>query len=108
MPVEFGSRGRYPQDMAEDDVDSGDALLAASFGRCVTRHREAADLSISELARRAGVSRAFMWRIESGGSMANLRTMARIALALDVPLQSLVGGVDMSGLTLENRPYASE
>lgn len=94
--------------MAEDDHDSGDALLAASFGSCVTRHREAANLSISELARRAGMSRAFIWRIETGGSMANLRTMARIALALKVPLKNLVSGVDLSGISLENRPYSSD
>lgn len=92
--------------MAKDDTDSGDALLAASFGRCVTLHREAAELSIAELASRAGMSRAYLWRVESGGTIVNLRNMARIAVALDLPLATLAAGVNVSGIQLENRGYS--
>lgn len=92
--------------MAKDENgDSGDLQLAQSFGRCVSRHREAANLSASELARKAGMSRHYIWRVENGQTMANLRTIGRLSRALDVPIHSLCEGVDTSGISLTNRQY---
>lgn len=89
----------------EEDADSGDRLLAESFGRCVKRHREAAGMTQTELSARSGLRMPYIWRIENGQTMANLRTIGRISRALDVPVHVLCAGVDTSGLSLENRGY---
>ncbi|MBX7536090.1 helix-turn-helix domain-containing protein [Qipengyuania sp. GH1] len=89
----------------EENDDSGDRLLAESLGRCVARHREAEGISQSELARRAGLARAYVWRVENGQTIANMRSIGRISLALNVPVPQLLEGVDVSGLALKNRPY---
>ena len=91
--------------MAKEDLDSGDEALATSFGMCVTRQREASELSMSKLAQMAGMSRAYLWRVEQGQTLPSLRNVARIAVALDMPLSRLVEGLDTSGLQLENRDY---
>lgn len=90
--------------MAET-ADSDDQELAISFGRCVVRHRDAAGLPMSKLAQMAGMSRAYLWRVEQGMSLPSLRNVARIAVALEVPLSSLVEGIDLSSVSLENRSY---
>lgn len=88
-----------------DDPDSGDQALAASFGRCLTRHREAADVTMAKLAQEAGMKRGYIWRLEQGETLPSLRTIARISLALDVPVTSLLEGLDTSRVQLANRPY---
>jgi transcriptional regulator with XRE-family HTH domain len=85
--------------------DSGDRLLAESLGRCIERHREAEGMSQSELARRTGLARAYVWRVEKGQTMANMRSIGRISLALGVPVPRLLEGLDVSGLSMKNRPY---
>lgn len=91
--------------MAKEGLDSGDEALATSFGKCVTRQREVSELSMSKLAQMAGMSRAYLWRVEQGQTLPSLRNVARIAVALDMPLSKLVEGLDTSGLQLENRDY---
>lgn len=77
--------------MAELETDSGERKLAESFGRCVTRHREAAGLSPTELARAFGLSKPCLWR-----------------KALEMPLHVLCEGVDLSDLALEEKAYDEE
>ena len=88
-----------------DDGDSTVDALAASFGLCVSKHREAANISMVQLASAAGMARAALWRIEHGEVLPSLRTIARISLALGVPVSRLLEGLDVSGVVLENRPY---
>lgn len=85
------------------DRDSGDALLQTSFGRCVAQLREEREMTIAELARRSGMARSYLWRLEGGEIMPTLRTMARIALALQLPMTDLVGRLDMSEVVLGSR-----
>ena len=40
-----------------------------------------------------------------GQTIANMRSIGRISLALNVPVPQLLEGVDVSGLALKNRPY---
>ncbi|MBA4045690.1 MAG: hypothetical protein C0510_00090 [Erythrobacter sp.] len=89
----------------QDDSESMVDTLAVSFGQCVSRHREAANMSMVQLAGAAGMARAALWRIEHGEVLPSLRTIARISLALDVPVSRLLDGLDISGVALENRPY---
>lgn len=88
-----------------EERDSGEELLAASFGRCVTKHREAANLTMARLAAMAGMSRAYMWRVEEGLVLPSLRNVARISVALAVPVSRLLEGWDTSAVELSNRPY---
>lgn len=62
-------------------------------------------MSMVQLAGAAGMARAALWRIEHGEVLPSLRTIARISLALDVPVSRLLDGLDISGVALENRPY---
>lgn len=90
----------------KDQKDSGEDLLAISLGRCIEKHRTAADLSMSKLASSAGMARAYLWRVEQGAMLPNLRNIARIAVALDVPIHRLLEGLDVSEVELANREYS--
>lgn len=90
------------------DDETADRRLALSFGRNVRRFRETRDLSMAELARRAGMSRAYVHRIEQGGTFANLRNIARLAAALGVTVSGLTKGLDTSELDLSNRSYGAD
>ncbi len=91
--------------MAKELDASEEDSLALSFGRRLATLREAAGLEGTELGRRVGMSQAHVWRLEAGRAVPNLRTMARLAVALDVTLASLVEEVDCSGVELRNRGY---
>lgn len=77
---------------------TGNDLLASSFGKAVTHQRELAKLSIAELARKANMQRAYVWRVEQGTTLPNLRNAARLAIALNIPLAELVTDLDTSDL----------
>ncbi len=79
--------------------------LAWSFGRRVSSLRRRADLETKELARLSGMSTNYLWRVEQGLIVPNLRNIARLALALGVPLSYLVDKIDISSVRLENRSY---
>ena len=89
----------------KSENDSGDEGLAASFGQCVMLHREAAGISTAKLASMAGMSRAYLWRIEHGQVLPSLRNVARISIALGVPVSRLLESLDTSTVGLSNRPY---
>lgn len=81
-----------------------DALLAA-VGARVRDLREARKASPSAFARAAGISQQYLWRLEDGQQNANLKTLARLALALDVPITALVEGIEPGDAPLGRRPY---
>jgi HTH-type transcriptional regulator/antitoxin HipB len=62
------------------------ASLHHSIRRLLKARREALSLSQRELAQRAGISHSTISRIERGRHLARLRTLERIAEALDVRL----------------------
>lgn len=51
-----------------------------------------ADLSVSELAHRVGVSRQLIYALEEGIRRGSLETWLKISQELDVPVNELVGG----------------
>jgi transcriptional regulator with XRE-family HTH domain len=63
----------------------------ASFGARLQQLREAAGLSVTELADRAGMQRTFLHALESGrkGRQPSFQTVARLALALGVTAEKL-------------------
>lgn len=64
--------------------------LRARISRSLRREREAAGLSVSELARRAGVSKATVSQLESGATGPSVETLWALADALGQPFATFV------------------
>lgn len=84
---------------------AGDPLLSAMGGR-IREAREAAGMSFGELAAAAGISRGYVYRLETGKQNASIRSLSRIAVALSTTLSALLEGVDADPSALGTRPYA--
>ncbi len=61
-----------------------DARLAYEIGRQVRELREAQGLSQGEVAHRMGTTQSVVARLEAGGTKPTLRTLERVAAALQV------------------------
>ena len=66
------------------------------LGRRVRRYREERGYSLSDLARQSGVSRSFLYQIESGQSSPTEEKLTAIAGALGVDVADLLG-VNVAG-----------
>ncbi len=64
--------------------------LGTRIARSLRREREANGLSVSELARRAGVSKATVSQLESGSGNPSVETLWALGVALGVPFAVLV------------------
>lgn len=60
----------------------------------VRRMRQAAGLTLADLAARSGISKPMLSKIENAHTSCSLTTLARLADALDVPVTSLFRGAD--------------
>jgi len=63
-------------------------------GDKIRRLRTSSGITVSELARRAGLSQGYLSQIEMGRATPSVRALAMTAKALDVPLSSLLGESD--------------
>ncbi|GAA3651042.1 helix-turn-helix domain-containing protein [Microbacterium marinilacus] len=91
--------------------------LGSRIARTLRREREAAGLSISELARRAGVSKATVSQLENGSGNPSVETLWAIGVALGVPFAVLVDQqagaptlirvADLSGVPSAAAPYSA-
>ena len=72
-------------------MEEGDGL---DPGDKIRRLRVGSGLTVSELARRAGLSQGYLSQIEMGRATPSVRALALTAKALDVPLASLLGERD--------------
>lgn len=63
------------------------AVIAAA----VRRERERAGLSLTELARRAGIAKSTLSQLEAGTGNPSVETLWALGVALDVPFSRLVG-----------------
>lgn len=57
---------------------------------CLAEVRTEKEISVRELARKSGVARSHIQRIESGESNPGVLTLVKLAKALDVTIDSLV------------------
>lgn len=64
---------------------------ARQFGRRLRALREAAGKSQGDLAGKAGLSRVYLNQLEAGKRDPSLSTLTRLALALGVKLEALIG-----------------
>ncbi|MEZ6013766.1 MAG: shikimate kinase [Planctomycetota bacterium] len=80
--------GHGPADHGHGPADHGAALLV-ELGQRLRRAREAAGLSVAELARRADVSRRYVTQAEAGQANLTVLKLADLALPLGVTLAHL-------------------
>ena len=66
------------------------------FGNSVRTVRRASNLTQAELAKRAGMNKTYLVRIEAGDNNVTLKTAQRIACALEMDLLSLLKGVSVT------------
>lgn len=64
--------------------------LRTRIARTLRREREAASLSVSELARQAGISKATVSQLESGAGNPSVETLWALGVALGIPFAALV------------------
>ncbi|MGO2745780.1 helix-turn-helix domain-containing protein [Microbacterium sp.] len=64
--------------------------LGTRIARTLKREREARGMSVSELARQAGVSKATVSQLETGSGNPSVETLWALGVALDVPFAVLV------------------
>jgi transcriptional regulator with XRE-family HTH domain len=69
----------------------------------IRRERERTGLSLSELARTAGVAKSTLSQLESGTGNPSLETLWALSVALDVPLSRLVDLPSRSPVTVLRR-----
>src|SRR5262245_43586998 len=83
---------------------SGDAVGAADLARRVGQRlrdeRQARNLSLDDLSRASGVSRAALSQIETRKSSPSLTVMWKIAVGLGLPFAELLGGGSEDGVVL--------
>jgi transcriptional regulator with XRE-family HTH domain len=73
---------------------SRDMLLEQAIGREVRRQREKLDITISELAKAAGISAGMLSKIENGATSPSLSSLHALAQALQVPLTTFFRDFD--------------
>lgn len=81
--------------MTRMDGDGAPETLEAVIALRVRESRQAAGLTIAELAERTGISKAMLSKIENALTSCSLTTLARLAAGLEVPVTALFRGVDV-------------
>lgn len=66
--------------------DSSEKNLEVAIGREVRAFRQGQDITVSELAKRTGLSMGMLSKIENGNTSASLTTLQTLANALSVPI----------------------
>lgn len=80
-----------------------------TLGQRVRRLREQRGYSLSELARRAGISRSYLYQIENDASSPTHEKLEELAQALEVGLQDLLGlAAPSSSVPAGLREFAEE
>jgi transcriptional regulator with XRE-family HTH domain len=104
MPAGLPDRGLYDPDMARDPGKAEPAL-----GPRIRAERQAAGVSLRELARRLGVSAGLLSMIERGRAQPSVATLWAIVRELGISLDALFAASPASdGATLVQRAGARE
>jgi putative molybdopterin biosynthesis protein len=80
----------------------------ASIGKALVRARTARDLTQTELARRAGISRQALGAIESGAYHPGVAIAIRIARELGTTVEALFGEIDDESSTLVEASWSGD
>lgn len=90
--------------MTNGTKDVDEPLLQA-VGVRIRELRIASGHSQQSFSEAAGMSNNYAWRVEAGRQNLNLKTLSRIAIALDVTMSDLLMGIDSDPQTIGTRPY---
>ena len=71
-------------------VEAGDSAVAVEVGRRITALRRASGLSLSELARRAGLGKGTLSELEAGRRNPTLETLYALTAPLGIGLATLI------------------
>ena len=82
------------------DIDDN---LARSLGARLRTLREQAELDVTSLASRCGMKQPYLSRVEAGRTLPGVRTLAKLAIVLDVPLTALLEDVEYKDVELAPR-----
>lgn len=63
----------------------------SKLGRKIKRLREAANMSLQDVATRAALSKAHVWELETGSPNPTIKTIVCLAVALDADASELAG-----------------
>lgn len=83
----------HEQTIHEQTVQQKTQEIYHRFGSSVRTIRRAQNWTQAELAKRAGMNKAYVVRIESGDNNVTLKTVQRIACALDIDVTVLLKGL---------------
>ncbi|AKE10406.1 helix-turn-helix domain-containing protein [Serratia liquefaciens] len=72
------------------DFVSNNATPIGLLSAAIRRERERLGLSVTELARRAGIAKSTLSQLETGSGNPSLETLWALAMALDVPVSRLI------------------
>ncbi|MEM7534143.1 MAG: helix-turn-helix transcriptional regulator [Chloroflexota bacterium] len=70
--------------------------IYSRFGHSVRVIRRANDMTQAQLAKRAGMNKTYLVRVESGDKNVTLKTAQKVASALDVDVITLLQGVTVT------------
>ncbi len=84
-PDGFESKTEVPPSEPSDSLDSVTGEESIPFGERLRKYRLYRKLSISELARRAGIAKSYVSMLESGKRMPGAKAAWRLAGALNIP-----------------------
>ena len=93
MTESTAEHGTAARDVAEADPSSG--RLERAIGTQVRRLRQAAGMSLADLALLTGISKPMLSKIENAHTSCSLTTLATLARLLDVPVTSLFRDADI-------------
>lgn len=89
--------------MAKADDTATDQGFYKAVGARVRELRAAAGMTQDALAAATSMNPDFVWRVEAGRQNLSLKTIGRLALALNVPLTALFDGISPDAAVMEPR-----
>lgn len=104
VPVDSPRRQQSLADTSEG-LD-GDRDLVARLAVRLHELRNQRQLTLEQLSRSSGVSRAMLWQLEQGRSAPTIKVLARVADALGVPITAFLDHEDRPQVTLLRRAEA--
>jgi transcriptional regulator with XRE-family HTH domain len=66
------------------------------FGECIRICRKQVDMTLDQLAKRAGLSKSTVWELENGRHLPSFVVAIRLANALMVPIEMLAVASDVA------------
>jgi transcriptional regulator with XRE-family HTH domain len=78
----------------EDDLEDLVSDLGEVVGDRVRELRNSLNLTVADLADRTGMSKAMLSKVENNRASASLSTLARLSVALSVPITAFFRGLD--------------